>query len=274
MRNSHFFSTPVPREICERIDNGLYDAVGEQWWDPVSSYHQTLAFLNPVRVGFAKKALLGGLGIDPRGKKALEIGCGGGIRCEEIARLGFDTIGIDPSEASLRAAIGHGHASGLNIRYGTAYGESLPFSDRTFDVVFCCDVLEHVRDLPKVISEVARVLNPGGAFLYDTFNRTWVSRLAAIKIAQEWKRWAFMPPRIHVFEMFVKPREMKLLLRRNGLEWRVHRGTKLNVSVFEALGLLRRRAKGESTYRDLGEKIRLVESGLLAVLYLGCAVKR
>jgi 2-polyprenyl-6-hydroxyphenyl methylase/3-demethylubiquinone-9 3-methyltransferase len=175
---------------------------------------------------------------------------------------------------SLRAAIGHGQASGLNIRYGTAYGESLPFADRTFDVVFCCDVLEHVRDLPKVISEVARVLNPGGAFLYDTFNRTWVSWLAAIKIAQEWKRWAFMPPRIHVFEMFVKPREMKLLLRRNGLEWRVHRGTKLNVSVFEALGLLRRRAKGESTYRDLGEKIRLVESGLPAVLYLGCAVKR
>jgi 2-polyprenyl-6-hydroxyphenyl methylase/3-demethylubiquinone-9 3-methyltransferase len=265
---------PVPREIYERIDNGLYDAVGEQWWDPVSSYHQTLAFLNPVRIGFAKKVLLGKLGIDPGGKKALEVGCGGGILCEEIARLGFETTGIDPSEASLRAAIEHARAGGLSIRYGPASGESLPFADSTFDVVFCCDVLEHVRDLPKVISEVSRVLKPGGAFCYDTFNRTWVSRLAAIKIAQEWKRWAFMPPRLHVFEMFVKPREMKSLLRRNGLEWRMHRGTKLNVSVFQALGLLRRRAKGELTYKDLGERLRLVESGLLAVLFLGCAVKR
>lgn len=264
----------ITREIYESIDNSLYDAESDRWWDPDSSFHQTRAFLNPVRVGFAKKALLGGLGIDPRGKKALEVGCGGGILCEEIARMGFETTGIDPSEPSLRAAIGHARTGGLDIRYMTGSGESLPCAEHTFDVVFCCDVLEHVRDLPKVISEVSRVLKPGGGFCYDTFNRTWVSRLAAIKIGQEWKRWAFMPPRIHVFEMFIKPREMKSLLRFNGLEWRIHRGTKLNISLFKALGLLRRRARGELTYKDLGERIRLVESGTLAVMYLGCAVKR
>jgi 2-polyprenyl-6-hydroxyphenyl methylase/3-demethylubiquinone-9 3-methyltransferase len=225
-------------------------------------------------VGFSIKAILGGLGMDPRGKKALEVGCGGGILCEEIARIGFETTGIDPSEASLRSAVRHARTGGLDIRYMKGSGESLPYPAHAFDVVFCCDVLEHVRDLPKVISEISRVLKPGGGFCYDTFNRTWISKIAAIKIGQEWKRWAFMPPRIHVFEMFIKPREMKTLLRLNGLEWRAHRGTKINMSVFKALGLLRRRAKGEQTYKDLGERIRLLESGTLAVMYLGWAVKR
>jgi len=258
----------------QSADNSLYDAKGDQWWDPDSSFQQTRAFLNPVRVGYAKSAFLGGLRIDPRGKKALEIGCGGGILCEEIARMGFETTGIDPSEPSLRAAIEHARIGGLDIQYQTGSGESLPFADRAFDAVFCCDVLEHVRDLPGVISEVSRVLKPGGGFCYDTFNRTWLSRLAAIKIGQEWKRWAFMPPRIHAFKMFIKPAEMKRLLRRNGLEWKSHRGTKLNISVFRALDLLRRRASGELTYKDLGERIRLRESRLMAVMYLGYAVKR
>jgi len=264
----------VPSDIYDRIDNRLYDAEGGKWWDPDSSFYQTRAVFNPVRVGYVKKALLGRLGIDPRGEKALEVGCGGGILCEEIARLGFETTGVDPSEPSLRAAAGHARTTGLDIRYVKGSGESIPFADSAFDVVLCCDVLEHVRDLPAVISEVSRVLKVGGAFCYDTLNRTWVSRLAAIKIGQEWKRWAFMAPRLHVFEMFIKPREMISLLRRNGLDWKEHRGTGLNISAFKALRLLRRRAKGELTYRDLGEHIRLVESRFRPVVYLGCATKR
>src|SRR5215831_9947274 len=83
---------------------------------------------------------------------------------------------------------------------------------------FCCDVLEHVRDLPKVISEISRVLKPGGVFCFDTLNRTFLSKLVAIKIWQEWKRWAFMPPNLHVWEMFIKPDELKALLLQNQFE--------------------------------------------------------
>jgi 2-polyprenyl-6-hydroxyphenyl methylase/3-demethylubiquinone-9 3-methyltransferase len=203
----------------------------------------------------------------------LEVGCGGGILSEEIARMGFDTTGIDPSAPSLRVAAEHARAGGLNIRYLKGVGESLPFPDASYDVVFCCDVLEHVRDLPKVVSEISRVLKTGGVFIYDTFNRTLISKLVAIKMGQEWKSWAFMPADLHVWKMFIKPREFKALLRMNHLEWKEHQGTKPDISIPRILRYLRERAGGRMSYRELGEKIRMVEGRSRAVMYMGYAAK-
>jgi len=263
----------IPPETYDRIDNRVYDAAGESWWQPDSSFYQLKVSFNPVRVGYARRKFFDEFHLNPSGKQALEVGCGGGLMCEEIARLGFDVTGIDPSAPSLEAAIRHARASGLEIRYERAAGESLPYRDQSFDVVFCFDVLEHVRDLPQVIREIARVLKPGGVFCYDTINRTWLSYLVAVKIGQDWRRWAFMPPNLHVWEMFIKPREMKSLLRENGLEWKEHRGIKPSVAVPTALRYLRRRARGEWSYAQLGQKVRLVESRIRTVMYLGCAVK-
>jgi 2-polyprenyl-6-hydroxyphenyl methylase/3-demethylubiquinone-9 3-methyltransferase len=228
---------------------------------------------NPVRVGYAKRILFEDMKIDPFGKKALEIGCGGGLLCEEIAGLGFDVTGIDPSEPSLRVAADHARTNGLKIRYVKGRGESLPFPDDSLEIVFCCDVLEHVRDLPKVVSEIARILKKGGVFCYDTFNRTLLSKLAAIKICQEWKRWAFLPADLHVWRMFIKPRELKSLLRENHLEWKEHQGIKPDISVPRILRYLRRRAGGKMSYRELGENIRMIEGRSASVMYLGYAVK-
>lgn len=264
----------TPPAIYARIDNGLYDAHSDQWWQPGSAFHQLAVSFNPARVGYARRKLFADLRLNPRGKKALEVGCGGGILCEEIARMGFDATGIDPSEGSLDAAIRHSRASGLAIRYVRAAGESIPHPDASYDVVFCCDVLEHVRDLPQVISEIARVLKPGGVFCYDTINRTWISRLVAIKIGQEWQRWAFMPPNLHVWDMFIKPEEMKALLRRCRLEWKEHRGMKPNIPLPKVLGYLRRRAKGEWTYAELGRRVQLVETRSTALMYMGYALRR
>ncbi len=195
----------VTQSVFDRIDNGLYSSHSDEWWQPESPFYQMKVSFNPGRVGYARRILLEELKIDPRATAALDVGCGGGFITEEAARMGFVTTGVDPSAGSLRAAAGHAELSGLDIRYRKGEGESLPFADRSFGVVFCCDVLEHVRDLPKVISEIARVLEPGGVFIYDTLNRTWLSRLAAIKVSQEWARWAFMPARLHVWDMFIKP---------------------------------------------------------------------
>jgi len=260
-------------ETNVRIDNRLYDEVGDSWWRADSLLYQLKASLNPARLAYTRRKLFDELRLEPRGKQALEVGCGGGLVCEEIARLGFEVTGIDPSEPSLAAATLHARSSGFAIRYEQASGESLPFPEGSFDVVFCFDVLEHVRDLPQVIREVARVLKPGGVFCYDTLNRTWLSYLVAIKIGQEWPRWAFLPPNLHVWEMFIKPRELKVLLAKNQLDWKDHRGLKPNVSISTALRILRRRAAGECSYAELGERIQLVESWLQAVLYLGHAVK-
>lgn len=264
----------VAREIYERIDNEFYNADDDRWWQPEAPLHMIKSSVNPTRVGYFKKKLFDELRINPQGKAALEVGCGGGILCEEAAIMGFDVTGIDPSEPALKIAARHAQASGLRIEYETGTGEALPHPDNAFDVVFCCDVLEHVRDLPKVISEISRVLKPCGVFCYDTINRTWASKLLAIKIAQDWKRWAFMPPNIHIWEMFIKPDELKALLTRNKLKWMEHRGMKPNASSLTILRYLRKRAKGELTYKDLGEKFSMVESSDMSIMYLGYAVKQ
>jgi len=264
----------MPQEIYDRIDNGIYSALSDQWWQPDSAFYQLKVSFNPARVGYAKRKLIKELKIDPKATAALDVGCGGGFLTEEIARMGFDTTGVDPSERSVRTAADHAQEGGLNIRYRTGVGESLPFEDRSFGALFCCDVLEHVRDLPKVISEISRVLKPGGVFCYDTVNRTWMSLLAAIKISQVWKPWAYMPPNLHVWRMFIKPGEMKSLLRQNGLEWKEHRGLMPNVPIPRLLVYLRRRARGEWTYVELAGKVRMVESRVTAIMYMGYAVKK
>jgi 2-polyprenyl-6-hydroxyphenyl methylase/3-demethylubiquinone-9 3-methyltransferase len=264
----------VSQAIYDRIDNGVYNVQSDQWWQPESPWYQMIVTFDPARVGYAKKILIERLKIDPKATAALEVGCGGGFMTEAIARMGFATTGFDPSERSVRVAADHARTSGLDIRYGTGVGESLPFKDRAFGAVFCCDVLEHVRDLPKVISEISRVLKPGGVFYYNTLNRTWASLLGAIKIIQVWKPWAFMPPNIHVWGMFIKPGEMKSLLRQNGLEWKEHRGMMPDVPIPRLLGYLRKRARGEWTYAELAGKVRMIESQVTAIMYMGYAVKK
>ena len=265
--------TRVPSAVYDRIDNAVYDTASEAWWQPDAALHQMKHVFNPARVDYAKRKLFEDFKINPSGKRALEVGCGGGILSEEIARMGFDAAGIDPSEPSLRAAADHARAGGLIIRYLKGVGESLPFPDGSYDVVFCCDVLEHVRDLPKVVSEISRVLKTGGVFIYDTFNRTLISKLVAIKIGQEWKSWAFMPADLHVWKMFIKPRELKSLLQMNHLRWMEHQGLKPDQSVFRIQRFLRQRAGGRMSYRELGEKIRMVEGRSRAVMYMGYAAK-
>lgn len=263
----------IPQKIYDQINNDIYNTQGDIWWKQDDVLHLLKSSVNPWRVNCAI-AILKKLKIDPKGKTALEVGSGGGILTEEIYKMGFTTTGIEPAEESIQAAKNHAKMEGLNITYEKGTGENLPYPDKSFDCVFCCDVLEHVRDLPKVISEISRVLKPNGIFFYDTLNRTFISKLVAIKIWQEWKRWAFMPPNLHVWKMFIKPSEIKALLAKNGLEWQEHMGSQPNVSIPKMLGYLRKRAKGEWTFAELGQKFWLIESKDMNILYSGYAVKK
>jgi len=263
----------VTEEIYHRIDNDIYNMEGEKWWQSDFSLNLIRPLINPFRVNYAKR-ILEQLAINSEEINALEVGCGGGILTEEIAKMGFNTTGIDPSEQSLNIAIKHAKDDNLKIKYEKGTGENLPFQNNTVDVVFCCDVLEHVRDLPKVISEISRVLKNGGIFIYDTFNRTLFSKIAAIKILQEWKRWAIMPPNLHVWEMFIKPDEIRSLLLENQLDWKEHRGIKPNISYPKMLRYLHKRAVGDLTYEEFGEKFRMVESNSTQIMYMGHAFKK
>ena len=262
----------IPEEIYSRIDNNIYNVNGDKWWQPDFSLNLIKTLINPFRVDYAKK-ILGQLKINSNEKNALEVGCGGGILTEEIAKIGFLTTGIDPSEQSLNIAVKHAKESNLKIKYERGTGENLPFQNNSFDVVFCCDVLEHVRDLPNVISEISRVLKNDGIFIYDTFNRTFISKISAIKILQEWKRWAIMPPNLHVWEMFIKPGEIKSLLQANQLAWKEHRGLSPNISHLKMLRYLHKRVTGELTYEEFGEKFLMIESRNTQIMYIGYAIK-
>jgi 2-polyprenyl-6-hydroxyphenyl methylase/3-demethylubiquinone-9 3-methyltransferase len=263
----------VPEEVYKRINNKVYDEEGDRWWQPGFSLNLIKTLYNPFRVGYSKK-IIDLLKIDPKGKSALEVGCGGGLLCEEIAAIGFNTTGIDPSKQSLNTASKHAADNGLKISYINGTGESLPFPDEMFNIVFCCDVLEHVEDLPKVISEISRVLKPGGVFLYDTFNRTFLSNLVAIKVLQEWKRWSIMPPHLHEWNMFIKPEEIKLLLRQNHLTWKEHKGIMPDISVLRIWRFLHLRAKGKLNYEEFGKKFNMIESSFTNVMYMGYAIRQ
>lgn len=260
--------------IYQRIDNELYQDESDPWWSPDSVLSLMSSSLNPARVGYLKRVIFDELGLDPRGLCALEVGCGGGVLTEEIARMGFGlVVGVDPACRSLQSAMRHAPGGAVETCYLQGVGEALPFADRSFAVVFCCDVLEHVRELPAVLSEIARVLKPGGVFCYDTINRTLASWLIAIKISQQWKPFAFAPPRLHVWEMFIRPREMQELLETCGLKWRGHRGMKPNRSLPGVLWALRQRARGKMSLSELGRELFMVECRGLSLMYLGYAVK-
>jgi len=263
----------VSPAIYSQINNEVYKTQGDIWWQPDTVLHLLKSSVNPWRVGFAKR-VISELKIDPNGKIALEVGSGGGILAEEIHKMGFRTSGIDPAEESVNTARQHAKSQGFDIHYELGSGEAIPYSDASVDVVFCCDVLEHVQDLPKVISEISRVLKPDGVFIYDTLNRTFISKLVAIKIWQQWDRWSFMPRNLHVWKMFIKPTEIRSLLMQHGFEWKEHIGSKPNVSIPTMLRYLRRRKTGKWTYADLGENFRLVEDKDMNILYGGYAIKR
>src|SRR6476646_8991166 len=213
-------------------------------WRDEAGFRHTLAALNPVRFGYMRRVIVEELGLAPAGLQVLDIGCGGGLLAEEFARLGCNVTGVDPSEESLAAARTHAAGQGLAIGYQRALGEALPFGEASFDVVYCCDVLEHVHDLPQVIAETARVLRPGGTYLYDTINRTLRSRLVMITLLQEWRWTALMPPGLHDWKMFIRPAELRRELERHGLVPGGVTGLKPRVNPLRSIRALRRRRRG------------------------------
>jgi len=134
---------------------------------------------------------------------------------EALAAKGARVTGIDPAAQAIDAAQAHAEASNLTIRYDVGVGEILPYERDAFDAVVCVDVLEHVADLQRVLTEVARVLRPGGVFLYDTINRNPLARFATITVAEDLLR--LLPKGTHDPALFIKPRELERGLLNAGL---------------------------------------------------------
>lgn len=192
-----------------RNDLTIYDKVADRWWSDDIRWVRTLKNLVPGRLAWFDRQ------IDWTGKTVLDLGCAGGFMAEALARRGADVTGIDPAADAIGAARAHARDSNLRIGYDVGVGEALPYDNASFDAVVCVDVLEHVADLHKVVSEVARTLRPGGLFLFDTINRNPLARLATITIAEDMLR--LLPRGTHDPAMFIKPAELRAAMQGAGL---------------------------------------------------------
>ena len=187
----------------------IYNDVAANWWSDEIRWVRTLKNLVPGRLKWFDKLT------DWQGKSVLDLGCAGGFMAEALAHKGARVSGIDPAQDAIQAAKHHAKTSNLDITYDVGVGEHMPYSDDTFNIVVCVDVLEHVRDLSQVLAEVARVLKPGGLFLYDTINRNPIARLATITVAEDVLR--LLPKNTHDPAMFIKPLELRTAMMNAGL---------------------------------------------------------
>lgn len=194
-----------------------FAALAKDWWDPKGS-SAMLHRLNPVRLGFLREAIdlhWGGNveSVKPlAGKTALDVGCGAGLLCEPLARLGAEVTGVDAAPENIEAASLHSDGAGLTIRYRA--GELAALGLGAFDLVTCLEVLEHVADKPAFLAGLARHLAPGGLMVLSTPNRTPQSRLLLVGAAEA---LGAIPKGTHHWDDFVTPDELRELLADAGL---------------------------------------------------------
>lgn len=187
-----------------------FSALASRWWDPTSEF-KPLHAINPLRLGWIKQF------IDLKGKKALDVGCGGGILAESLAASGAQTQGIDLSDKALKVADLHGLESGLSVKYELISAEELAQkSPNAFDVVTCMEMLEHVPDPLSVVKACAQMAKPGAHLFFSTLNRNPKSYLMAIIGAEYLLR--LLPKGTHDYGKFIKPSELAEFLRDAGLE--------------------------------------------------------
>lgn len=256
------------------VDNGIYDRLGGSWWDEACLLNLLHGSFTPGRFAYFLDVLGRRSGAAVAGLRVLDIGSGGGFLAERFADLGCEVTGIDPSPVSVDAARAHAAGRGLRIDYRVGVGEELPFAGAAFDVACCCDVLEHVSDVDRVIGETARVLRPGGLYLFDTVNRTMRSKLLAVKAVQEWRLTRLTDVALHDWNMFITPAELAAVLGRHGLTFGETTGLGARAMPFTVLRGLACARRGRITYGELSRRLDVGRVKGTAIAYMGFASKR
>jgi 2-polyprenyl-6-hydroxyphenyl methylase / 3-demethylubiquinone-9 3-methyltransferase len=195
-----------------------FGALAADWWDPKGS-SAMLHKLNPVRLGFMRSEIDRHFGGNPSGlkplsgKSALDVGCGAGLLCEPLARLGAKITGVDAAPENAAAAKAHAAQSRLDIDYRA--GELAEQRLGQFDLVTSMEVIEHVTDPAGFVAELAAHLKPDGLMILSTPNRTGASRLFLVEAAE---RLGYVPRGTHDWDQFLAPDELTALLEEAGLE--------------------------------------------------------
>ncbi|HEY0439515.1 MAG TPA: bifunctional 2-polyprenyl-6-hydroxyphenol methylase/3-demethylubiquinol 3-O-methyltransferase UbiG [Xanthobacteraceae bacterium] len=214
-------STVDPREVAQ------FAGLAGRWWDEAGEMRM-LHRLNPVRLKYIRDQALAVFGRDSRrldalaGLRVLDIGCGGGILSEPLARMGGEVVGIDPAAANIEAARRHAEASGLSIDYRATTAEALADAGERFDIVLAMEVVEHVADVDLFVRRAGEMVKPGGLAVFATINRTLKSFALAIVAAEYLLGW--LPRGTHSWDKLVTGEELESALTRAGVAVRDETG--------------------------------------------------
>ena len=203
-----------PQEVAR------FSALAAEWWDPKGKFGVLHKF-NPVRLAYIRARVCEHFERDTRlahpfeGLRFLDIGCGGGLLSEPMARLGAQVVGVDPSEKNIGTASVHAQEQGLAIDYRATTAEALKAEGEMFDVVLNMEVVEHVADVQAFIADCAAMVKPGGLMVIATINRTAKAFFMAIIGAERLLRW--LPVGTHQYEKLVRPEELEAALAPTGM---------------------------------------------------------
>lgn len=208
----------MPQEMSQKMSANVdpseidkFSSVASRWWDPEGEF-KPLHLINPLRVNYIETQSNG-----LYGKKVIDVGCGGGLLSEAMARLGAQVSGLDMSGEALEVARLHALDSGLSIDYQQSTAEDYAAQHAgQFDVVTCLEMLEHVPDPDAVIAACARLVKPGGEIFFSTLNRNLKSRLLGVIAAEYILRW--VPKGTHDYQRFIKPSELLSMAQQYGIE--------------------------------------------------------
>jgi len=248
---SHPSTTASLAASVDAREIAKFSALAGAWWDPTGKF-RPLHRLNPVRLAYIRDRAAARFGREARasrplaGLSLLDIGCGGGLLAEPLARLGARVTGIDAAETSIAAARSHAAESELEIDYRLSTAEGLAETGAGFEIVLAMEIIEHVSDVEGFMGAAARLVAPGGLLILSTLNRTAKSFALAILGAEYLLRW--LPPGTHDWRRFLRPSEVAAAVRPHGL------------ALAEAIGV---------TYSPLSDKWRLA-AGDLDVNYMMC----
>ncbi len=216
----------------DRAEVEQFSRLAAQWWDakgPMTVLHK----FNPVRLAYIRDQAAARFQRDAKqigclaGLRMLDIGCGGGILCEPLARLGATVVGADPSQSNIEVARRHAAQADLKIDYRATTAEALADTGERFDVVLAMEVVEHVTDVDVFVRRCSEMLKPGGMMIAATINRTLKSFALVIVGAEYVLRW--LPRGTHRWDKFVTPNELESAMKKAGLSASDERGVVYNL---------------------------------------------
>ena len=227
MINRHSGAASIDPDEVEQ-----FARLGAQWWNPrgpMAALHK----FNPVRLAYIRDQAIAHFSRDPKkldclsGLRILDIGCGGGILSEPLARLGAQVLGADPSEENIAVAAAHARDSGVSVDYRATTAEDLAAEGEQFDIVLAMEVVEHVINVDDFVATCAGMVKPDGLMIAATLNRTMKSFALAIVGAEYILRW--LPRGTHQWDKFVTPEELERALVAGGLRVTAERGVIYNL---------------------------------------------